>query len=670
MRLVLNIVLFALLPLLISIEVKAQTDSLHMSLEGTTLVGEKHSSMVKAPLDGPMQVDIKQMQKLPKILGNTDPLNFIRLLPGVQTVNETNNGIYIQGCDAAHNDISAAGVQLFGVNHMFGFFSVFNPEHYSQMSFSHSASSNMLGGALRMELPQMQQEKVKASAAVGMMSTQGSLGVRIGEKSMLKVSARQSYMNLLYGRLMRLSDAQITYGFGDYNLTYLWDSGAEDKVWIDSYFGMDRAGVSQSVYSVGVNADWGNYLGALHWEHKGENITHRHSLSSSGYKSLCHVLHADATADLTSYINAAGYKGELSWRWLRGRAELMYYRAMPQHPVIKGMFNTTQAEKLIQNAVEGTAVIGYDDRIGDDFHVKAYVKGILYHNKETGLTGGVTPDLTLSYDAHHWGKVSLSYAWQQQNLSQVGISNVGLPIQFWFLSGKYNLPQYSQNASMSYNLEFCRSMFDFSMSLYYKRLYNQVQYNANLFDFFMEKYDLNNVLLKGSGWNYGLNAMLHKKTGDLTGWVSYSLGRALRRFNNQEYTGIYPANHERIHEFNAVCMYDYRNWDFSGTFVCASGLPFTAPESYYLSSGKLIVSYGEHNACRMRPYIRLDLSATYSFNRSGKYEDGINLSIYNVLARKNEVLYRLHVTKDNKYAYVSLAFMLKFVPSISYYIKF
>ena len=164
--------------------------------------------------------------------------------------------------------------------------------------------------------------------------------------------------------------------------------------------------------------------------------------------------------------------------------------------------------------------------------------------------------------------------------------------------------------------------------------------------------------------------MLHKQSGSLTGWVSYSWGRALRRFNNPEYTGVYPANHERIHEFNAVCSYKYRDWDFSGTFICASGRPFTAPESYYLSSGKIIMSYGEHNACRMRPYIRMDLSVTYTLNKNEKYENGLNLSIYNVLARKNDVMYKLKINKSNQFAYQPLSFMLRLVPSISYYHKF
>ena len=208
-----------------------------------------------------------------------------------------------------------------------------------------------------------------------------------------------------------------------------------------------------------------------------------------------------------------------------------------------------------------------------------------------------------------------------------------------------------------------------SANLYYKRLYNQVEYKGDMFDFFSSKYDLGGHLLKGDGWNYGADFMVHKQTGRLTGWVSYSIGRALRRFDNEGYTGIYPASHERIHELNAVCAYDIRKWNISGTFIYASGTPFTAPEYYYISSGQIIAKMGEHNAWRMRPYIRMDLSVTYSFNKEKDKENGINFSLYNVTGRRNDVMYRLNA-KDGVYSYSRMSFFLRWVPSVSYYHKF
>lgn len=610
------------------------------------------------------------MQSMPKILGNTDPLHFIRLLPGVQTNSEYDSGIHIHGCDASHNEMSIGGVPLFGVNHLLGLFSIFNPEHYTNMSFSPSSKSNRLGGSLIMELPDTLKEKISGSVSVGMMSSQGTLGVRIGNKSHLKLSARKSYMNLLYGRWLKLNDSQIKYSFGDYNLTWLWNSGKGDKVWVDGYFGMDNANLDESSYGIGLSLRWGNYMGALHWEHGGGLLKHSHSLYSSGYKSTCLISQSAATANMPSYINVVGYKGEIELNKIKARAELDYYHVMPQVPRIKGFLNSTEPLNEIQNALEGSFALDYSKTFAYDWDIAAGVKGIMYISPESEFMGGVTPDVSLSYNGRRFGKVALSYGWKQQYAFKTGLSNVGFPIEFWFMAGKYSRPQYSQNVLLSYNLNFHRNMYSFSLDLYYKELYNQVEYHGDLFDLFLSQYDLESSLMKGKGWNYGLNMMLHKQSGDFTGWISYSFGRALRKFDSPEYSGIYPANHERIHEMNAVGSYKFRNWDFSGTFIFAGGLPFTPPLSYYLSSGNIMANYGEHNSCRMAPYIRMDLSVTYIIRKSGRQENGVNVSVYNVMARKNPVMYRVHISKDNKFAYAPLSFMLRVVPSISYFHKF
>ena len=190
------------------------------------------------------------IQSLPKILGNTDPLSFIRNLPGVQTSSEYDSGIHIQGCDNSHNDISLGGVPVFGATHLFGLFSIFNPSHYPKMEFrSSSGLSNRLGGMLNMELPDTLTENFSGDVNVGIMSAQGTLGIRIGRHSHLRISARNSYMNLLYKRWLKISGSPIRYRFGDYNLTWTYSSG-KDKVWVDSYFGKDNAEITERRFSV------------------------------------------------------------------------------------------------------------------------------------------------------------------------------------------------------------------------------------------------------------------------------------------------------------------------------------------------------------------------------------------------------------------------------------
>ena len=199
-------------------ETGAQTDSLHLELRETVFVGREHNSSIKKVKGDFLSVDIKQIQNLPKILGNTDPLSFIRMLPGVQTGSEYDSGINIQGCDNAHNDFSLAGVPVFGVTHLFGLFSVFNPSHYKAMTFSPSSisgvSSNRLGGMIRMELPDTLAEKVNGEISVGLMSSQGTVGIKTGRKSFLHLSARHSYLNMLYGPWLKVGDDPIRYSSG------------------------------------------------------------------------------------------------------------------------------------------------------------------------------------------------------------------------------------------------------------------------------------------------------------------------------------------------------------------------------------------------------------------------------------------------------------------------
>lgn len=650
-------------------EAEAQTDSLYLHLDSTTFTSRKHTSAIRKSTDGSLHVDTDMIQALPKILGNTDPVNFIRNLPGVQTSSEYDSGIHILGCDNSHNDISLGGVPVFGAAHLFGLFSIFNPSHHTEMKFMKNAEySNRLGGVLDTELPDTLKKRFSGDIQAGIMSAQGTLGLRTGRKSHLRISARNSYMNLLYKRWLKISDSPIRYGFGDYNLTWMYSSG-KDRIWLDAYFGKDEAAITEHRFSVGLDETWGNALGALHWEHKGDGCTHSHSLYYSGFRSDGLVSQEESALSLNSYINTAGYKGKVRWRNFISGADMVFYHIQPQHPSFMGIYGGESGPAEIQKGLEASLFTDYQKDLTDSWNIKAGVRGSIFLSPENDVYWGLSPKGTVSYNAYRYGKASASYSLNRQYLFQTGLSNIGLPINFWFLAGQHSKPQYSHNFDLSYEAEVFHNALSVSASLYCKLLYNQVEYSGDIMDFFNARYDLDDYLLKGRGWNYGLNIMAHKQTGNLTGWVSYSLGRALRRFDNPGYDRIYPANHERIHELNVVGMYNLRKWNFSGTFVYASGSPFTAPESFYLSSGQFIILYGEHNAGRMRPYIRLDLSATYTIIKNDRHENGVNVSIYNVLARDNDVVYRLYL-KDGTYSYGPNSFFLRLLPSVSYFHKF
>lgn len=650
-------------------ECSAQTDSLYNEIDSTIFISGKHTSSIRNTLGGMTEINLSRIQGMPQILGNTDPIRFVRNLPAVQTTSEYDSGIHVQGCDNAHNDISLAGVPVYGVSHLFGLFSIFNPAHYGKMTFSSTSYANRLGGTLNMGLPDTLSRNVSGDLTVGMMSSQGTLGIRTGDRSHLRLSARQSYLNLLYGRWLKIDQSPTKYGFGDYNLSWLITPTGQDRIYLEGYFGQDKASISVNAFDVGLAMQWRNYSGAVHWEHDADRSRSRQTLFFSGYDSRCHVTQDISHISLDSYIRTIGYKGKTQWEKTTAGIDVTYFNVLPQNPLTEGLYDVESPAQKQQNALEASIYGDYCTYLTDRLALRSHIRGNAYLSPEHKMFWSLSPDLSLTFNGYRFGKVTASYGWRHQYLFQSGMSNIGLPIEFWFMAGEYSAPQYSQGADISYDVKLLKETLSFSASVYYKRLYNQAEYKGDLFDFFGSVYHLEDHLLKGDGWNYGLNLMLHKQSGDLTGWISYSLGRALRRFDNNDYTGIYPANHERIQELNAVCSYLLGRWNLSGNFIYASGVPFTAPAYFYISSGQIITKPGEHNACRMRPYIRLDLSATYAFSGKNNRENEINISVYNATGRWNDVMYRLKQS-DGVYSYGPVSFFLRWMPSISYRYKF
>ena len=654
---------------LCGVDAGAQTDSLYFDIDSTTFVSARNTSLLRLSSSRTMKVDIAQMQNLPQILGNTDPLQFVKYLPGVQTSSDWDSGIHIHGCSNAHNEISLGGVPVYGASHLLGLFSVFNPSHYQDMTYSTTSDFNRLGGMVVMELPDTLKQKVQGDISVGLMSSQGSLGLRLGSRSHLRVSARRSYLNLLYKPWLKIMDAELRYGFGDYNLTYVFVPDRKNRLWVDLYMGNDDVQLTEKFYNMKLTSTWGNRVAGLHWKHSGEVVSHKHTLFYSDFTINANLFQDESRIDLPSYIRSAGYRGQARYSDFRTNLDVVLYDTRPQAPVVTGLAGGAGGVEEIQKAAEGSLLLGYERKFDSGFSLSAWLKGSMYVSPEKELHTDLSPDLSLSYDFYEYGKVSALYGKRVQYLFQTGLSNIGFPIEFWLMAGKYGRPQKSHTAELKYELDFLQDAYSVSFGFYGKSLSNQIEYKGDLMDFLLLKYDLHNHILNGKGLNYGLMFMLHKKSGKLTGWISYAAGRALRRFNNPEYPSIYPANHERIHDLNAVCSYKMDRWTFSGTFVFASGLPFTAPEAFYISSGQIVADYGEHNSRRLRPYSRLDVSVAYRLTEKERTESGLNFSVYNILCRHNEMAYKMRINEKGV-AYTPATMPFTFLPSLSYYYKF
>lgn len=663
------------------------TDTLnHYGLQTVEIRGKRLRSQLRE-IEGSSIISMSLMDEMPHILGNADPLHYAQLLPGVQTNSEYDAGLHIQGCDNSHNYVSLGGAPIYNAAHLLGFFSIFNAGHFTEMSLLKSPVSasfpNRLGGRVDMLTPtwlaaedSLWTGAVHGELSVGPMSSQGTLRFPVGKRSLLLLSARAAYLNLLYSKWLEVDGDEVKYDFSDYNLSYITQLDDANVLKIEGYWGYDNMKIGQASHGLQGKLKWDNTMAALHWYSRSKNgLDERGKVWSmeqmvyySRYANRLNVDEYSFQVGMRSFIFDLGYKGNFSWgRWRMG-AEVVRHQLLPQDIGITGNLANYQTDAQHQQAAETSAYLQYSQPLGEKLLMEMGARVSGYHCQKSFYR--VMPHLKFNCDLSPSAKLNLNLGIRNQYLFQTGFSSAGLPTEFWFAADKNHRPQYACHAALQGEFWFAEKEYRLSVETYYKWLMNQIENNSNMFDILFSSYSFDGSLLHGKGYNYGLNLLLEKRRGKLTGWLSGSLGRAMRKFDGAQYQGWYPAGHERIYELNAVATYRInRRVSLGATYVLASGTPYTNVNYAYLMSGNLVTEYGPHNGSRVKPYMRLDLSVSYDFATKGSVRSGINFSLYNVTMHGNDLFYRIKVY-DNHVRYNAFKFLMPIMPSINYYCKF
>ena len=663
------------------------TDTLnHYGLQTVEIRGKRLRSQLRE-IEGTSIISMSLMDEMPHILGNADPLHYAQLLPGVQTNSEYDAGLNIQGCDNSHNYVSLGGAPVYNAAHLLGFFSIFNAGHFSEMSLQKSPVSasfpNRLGGRVDMLTPtwlaaedSLSVGAVHGELSVGPMSSQGTLRLPVGKRSLLLLSARAAYLNLLYSKWLEVDGDEVKYDFSDYNLSYITQLDDANVLKFEGYWGYDNMKIGQASYGLQGKLKWDNTMAALHWYSRskdglnkgGKDWLMEQMVYYSRYANRLNVGEYSFQVGMRSFIFDLGYKGNFSWgRWRMG-AEVVRHQLLPQDIGITGNLANYQTDTQHQQSMEASVYLQYCQPLGEKLLMEMGARVSGYHCQKSFYR--VMPHLKFNYDLSPSAKLNLNLGIRNQYLFQTGFSSAGLPTEFWFAADQNHRPQYACHAALQGEFWFAEKEYRLSVETYYKWLMNQIENNSNMFDILFSSYSFDGSLLHGKGYNYGLNLLLEKRRGKLTGWLSGSLGRAMRKFDGEQYQGWYPAGHERIYELNAVATYRInRRVSLGSTYVLASGTPYTKVNYAYLMSGNLVTEYGPHNGDRVKPYMRLDLSVSYDFATKGSVRSGINFSLYNVTMHGNDLFYRIKVY-DNHVRYNAFKFLMPIMPSINYYCKF
>lgn len=678
--------------------------SVQVELNEVVISAEKENSNVTDIKMSSEKLNVETIKTIPAFLGEVDILKSIQLLPGVQSGGEGTTGFNVRGGSPDQNLIQLDEAPVYNASHMLGFFSVFNADAIKDVEIYKGGIPAEYGGRLSslvdIRMKEGNNKKFSGEGGLGTISSRLTLEVPIvKDKSSFFISGRRTYADL-YLRLANdetLRSNQVY--FYDLNAKLNYKINDKDKLFISGYFGQD-------VFKFGdaFKIAWGNKTGTARWNH-----VVNHKLFSN-----VTLLYSDYDYVITSTSGSESFRGVLGILDYSLKADLSYY------------LNTNNTIKFGINSIYHTVNPGTVEKIGDassindlSLNKKHAFENAIYLSNEMNVTsnltlqygvrysfmqnvggtvyaydaqmenvtdtinyksnhvykvqGGFEPRLSARYTINELSSVKASYNRTMQYLHLVSNTAGGTPLDIYIPSDTYIKPQIADQVALGYFRNFKKNMFEGSIEAYYKNMQNQIDFKDNA-DLLLNN-NVEREIVTGTGKAYGVEFMVKKQKGKLTGWLSYAWSRSERTINSINNGNPYPVKQDRPHSINIVATYKLGNrWEIGGTWVYASGNAITMPSGAFLYNDLVIPVYTERNGYRMPASHRLDLSVTLNGKNkpNRKWHSSWNLSLYNVYARKNPYSIQLRQNEDypKETEAVQTSIVGTIIPSITYNFKF
>lgn len=697
------------------------------TLEEVVVEGTRATVSARSPQMSVVELPVQQIKSIPTLFGEADVLKAIQLLPGVQNGSEGSAGMYVRGGGPDENLLLLDGVPVYNVNHMMGFFSVFNPDALKNVTLYKGSFPARFGGRLssvvdiRMKEGDMQQ--YHGNVSVGLISSKLNFeGPIVKDKLSFNLSFRRTYSDLLMKPALwiarhaekDMSKLKAGYYFYDFNGKLNWKISDKDRLYLSFYSGDDAIyfGVKYRDYAyenvkytdnMGLNWKWGNKVSALRWNHvmsqqlfmdASVNYTqYRHNLGmeikeEANYPNYNTLVFNEYNMAYKSGINDLTAKVDFDYTPLpnheiRFGGSYTYHQFRPEVQSLKitdGDFNVDTIVGSSNVFAHETALYAEDNMtLGDIFRVNAgvhystfTVEGKTYQSVQPRLSTSVMLASNLSLKA--------GYAYMTQYVHLLSNSSLSLPTDLWVPVTKNIVPMNAHQVSLGAFYELPR-LFDISLEGYYKVMDNLLEYRDGA-SFFGSSETWENKVCLGKGWAYGVEFLVQRSFGKTTGWVGYTWAHAKRQFDREGMTinegKVFPAKYDRRHDLSITVQHKFSDrFDLSGTWVFSSGNCGTLGTQIYegLPDWDYIpyIQALERNNFRMGNYHRLDISM--NFHKQKKH--GIrtwNLSVYNAYNHNNPFLvytsYGFDENTHQEKKVLMQASLFPMIPSVSYSFKF
>jgi len=686
------------------------------TIEEVVVIAESEDQQVKDVQMSVNKLEIAQIKALPTLLGEVEVIRSLQLLPGVSSVGEGATGFNVRGGSIDQNLVLLDEAPVYNSSHLFGFFSVFNPDAVKDVKLYKGGIPSRYGGRLSSILDVRMKEgnakQLELNGGVGLIFSRLSLEAPIvKDKASFIVAARRSYIDVLSRPFLKGDASNNVLNFYDLTLKANWNINENNRVFASGYFGRDNFGFGEAA---GFN--WGNSTATVRWNHifnqrLFSNLTLFYSDydyqinfgddSQNGFDWNASIENISAKLDFSYYLNPTST--------LRFGAQSIYYDFSPG--VAKGISEGEVRDFSLDNkfAVENAVYAENEQKIGNKLvlnygmrlsHFAYLGEGTSYTFGEAPLgesrpvtnitpvgSGEVIEDfvnfeprLSAKYQLSPTSSVKASYNRMVQYIHLLSNTTASTPVDIWTPSSNNIKPQLADQVALGYFQNFKDNTYQLSAEVYYKYYAQLIDYIDNA-DLLLNEF-LEGDVLEGEGRAYGIELQLEKQKGRFKGWTSYTVSRSERRVDGISQGEWYAARFDQTHNLSIVGFYDISKYvTASANFSLISGTPATFPTSRYTVQGYVIANNDDltRNNVRIPAYHRLDLSVTVKGKKHDRkrWDGEWVFGVYNIYSRRNpfSIYFR---QEDRRFdpgepvntEALQLSVIGNFIPSVSYNFKF
>lgn len=679
-------------------QVVIKLESASTELQDVVITARSKNYNITSSDIGMEKLEVKQISKIPVIFGEADIMKTLKLTPGIKSAGEGSGGFFVRGGSSSQNLILLDEATVYNADHLLGFFSTFNSDAINNIQMYKGTAPAEYGGrissVLDVKMNDGNNQSHHVGGGIGLISSRLNLeGPIVKDKSSYLVTARRTYADLF----LKLSKDDLINGnklyFYDFNAKVNYRIDDKNRLYLSGYYGRDvfdfqkRFGIS-----------WGNLTGTLRWNHLwSEKLFSNTSVIYSNYDYKVNILQ-DAGFSLTSIIKNWNFKQEFQY-FMNSSNTLSFGLSSIYHTILPGQLETTEKAAILptklqqKNAVDNglyisnvwkpnaSLNINYGLRLSA-YHLFGPGNFYSYRNGEVADTTAfsraeivqtyfnIEPRLNIAYIINKYNSLKISYTRNTQNLHLVSNSTSTLPTDIWISSSQNVKPEIGDQTSLGYFRNFDKDKYQLSSEIYYRWMQNQIDLkngadiNANEL--------IEGELLFGVGRAYGLELLLKKNTGKLTGWIGYTYSRTERLIDGINNNNWYPARQDITHDVSIVGIYDFsKKWTVSATWVFNTGNAVTFPTGKYMINGNTKYYYTERNGYRMPNYHRLDIGATRTLTKSKTRESSLNFSVYNAYGQKNPFSIDFEQDENNpSKTNAVMTYLFTYIPSVTYNFKF